>query len=125
MIKAVSDVPSAQAAVDAAQLAVDAATTADKYATQYSDFVTHIVTTPIQQSGMGGMGMGGGMGAMGGMAASTSIGRGGLMPTIIRHDIARAKALTVATRAADVNAALQNTTNYYNLALAATDKYNL
>ena len=113
MINAVSNAPSAQSAVDAAQLAVDAATTADKYATQYSDFVTYIVNIPIPEKGRGMMGM-----------MATSMG-GGQMPIIDRCALARAKAIAAATRAADINAALQNATNYYNIALAVTDKYNL
>ena len=107
MINTVSNVPSAQAAVDAAQLAVDAATTADKYATQYSDFVAYIVNTPISP-----MRGGGGM-----MGMATSMGGG--MSIIDPRALASAKALFAATRAADVHAALQNATNYYNIACAA------
>ena len=104
MINAVSNVQSAQAAVDVAQLAVDAAQLADKYATQYSDFVATI--NPIPYMGMG-------------------MGMGKAISIIDPRALVRAKALLAATRAADVHAALQNATNYYNIALAAADKYKL
>jgi len=112
MTNAISNVESAQAAVDVAKLAVDAATTADTYATQYSDFVAVIVNNPIQRSRMEefmGM-MGGGMAAM-----ATTVQE----PIINRRAFAKAKALLAATRAADVNSALQSATKYFNIATAA------